>query len=170
MKTPAKIPLFLSRSKKIGQLMVRYSYVLFRKVFPLHGDWVRSHPIPGEASPYSLLQGCGSDLSTALYRMGRRVDALPFLWCSPFGGSRMDSTGNLIPNTRTLACMRDMQSSESDFPTATGFDWELFRVGWEAGARWGESNPCKTEQAGSTYNAPDSQSIPLRSGPGVLNG
>ena len=91
--------------------------------------------------------------------MGRRVDALPFHWGHSFGGSEIDANGNLVPNTRTLGCMRDMQRSESDFPTATGFDWEMFQIGWEAGAKWAESNPYRQEQAGKSCNSPDCNSI-----------
>jgi hypothetical protein len=156
---PVKSAKLVQRYKKIGRLMGRYSYVLFRRVFPSRRDWLRANVLPGEATPFSLLQECGSDLSTALHHMGQRVDALPFLWCSPFGGSVVDSNGNLAPNTRTLACMKDMQHLESQFPTATGFDWEMFRIGWEAGAKWGECNPYKAEQARNTWNSPESRSI-----------
>jgi hypothetical protein len=55
--------------------------------------------------------------------------------------------------------MKDMQHLESQFPTATGFDWEMFRIGWEAGAKWGECNPYKAEQARNTWNSPESRSI-----------
>lgn len=155
-----KISIPRQRTAKILRLMVRCSYVLFRRVFPSRKGWLRANLLPGEATPFSLLRECGLDLCTALRRIGRRVDALPFLWCSPFGSSVVDSNGNLVPNTRTLGCMTDMQHSESDFPTATGFDWEIFRIGWEAGARWGESNPCREVQAGNTCKPQDCNSIP----------
>ena len=82
-----------------------------------------------------------------------------FFRSAPFGGSVIDPSGNLAPNTRTLGCMKDMQRSESDFPNATGFDWEMFQIGWEAGAKWADSNSCSEEQAGSTCNSTDRISI-----------
>ena len=142
---PAKTAAPIQRYKKICRLMGRYSHVLFRRVFPSRRYRLGASVLPGEATPFSLLQGCGADLCTALRRMGRRVDALPFLWFFGFGGSVVDSNGNLAPDTRTLACMKDMRSLECDFPNATDFDWELFHLGWEAGARWGQSNPCTAD-------------------------
>lgn len=158
VKTPS-----VRKNSKTGQLvhlLARYIHVQYRKVKPSRRDWLQSQYLLGEASPWALLRECVSDLRTALYRIGRRVDALPFLWSAPFGGSVIDSNGNLAPNTRTLGCMRDMQRLESDFPNATGFDWEMFQVGWEAGAKWAESNSCKQEQAENTCNPPDCNRIP----------
>jgi hypothetical protein len=166
-----------SKTGQLVRLLARYIHVHYRKVRPSRRDWLRSQYLLGEASPWTLLRECVSDLHTALYRMGRRVGALPFLWSAPFGGSVIDPSGNLVPNTRTLGCMTDMQRSEGDFPTATGFDWEMFQIGWEAGAKWGESNSCRQEQAGNTCNPPDRNSIsdsagkvtPPRWSEGVLN-
>jgi hypothetical protein len=91
--------------------------------------------------------------------MGRRVDKLPFPYMALFGSSEVDATGHLRPNTRTLGCMKDMQRYESQFPTATDFDWELFQIGWEAGAEWGAGTPCTSEKAGNAFNPPEKNSI-----------
>jgi hypothetical protein len=101
--------------------------------------------------------------------MGWRVDALPFDWGQSFGGSEIDANGNLVPNIRTLGCMTDMQRLENDFPIATGFDWEMFQIGWEAGAKWAESNSCRQEEAGSTCSPPDGNRIPDSLNTGVAD-
>jgi hypothetical protein len=53
--------------------------------------------------------------------------------------------------------MVDMQHLENDHPAATGFDWEMFRIGWEAGAKWGEAHRCERERGENTYHPPIAQ-------------
>ena len=149
-----------SRLVQVARLVARSCHVLYRKVCPSQKDWMRSQYQLMEASLWELLRGCAADLRTAFHRMRRRVDALPFLWSSPFGGSVVDPKGYLRPNTRTLGCMTDMQRLESDFPNATNFDWEMFRIGWEAGARWADDNSCKSGQEEKPCGTPDRNSIP----------
>lgn len=148
-----------ARTLQIVRLVGRSLHVLFRKVFPSRRWSPRSEYQLMEMTPVSLLRECVRDLHTAFRRMGRRVDALPFPWTSPFGGSVIDANGYLRPNTRTLGCMKDMQRLEGDFPISTNFDWEMFRIGWEAGAKWGENNSCKTEPLENPYNPPENNRI-----------
>src|ERR1035437_8444705 len=95
------------------------------------------HPQPrGEVSLQSLLHGCVLDPRTVPYRMERRVDKLPAVCLVEFGlAIQCDATGNLQPNTRTLACIEDIRKIEASNPEATGFDVESLRQGWEMGAR-----------------------------------
>lgn len=155
----SKIQATRRRIRNLFLWTARYSYARVRTLF--HGQQNAQHTLVllTWATPASLINGCVSDLRTALYRMGERIDALPGSWCSPFGSTRLDPIGNLQPSTQTLACMQDMQNSASRFPTATAFDWEIFRLGWEAGAKWNESNLYKTEQAGNAWNPPNVKSI-----------
>lgn len=113
-----------------------------------------------------LLREFLSDIRTALYRMGQRIDKLPFFYMPPVGPCyERDTKGNWAPNIRTLACMADMQRLESDFPTATDFDWEMFRIGWEAGAKWCAGTQSATlaqsepDHAGNTCSSPDAAII-----------
>jgi hypothetical protein len=57
--------------------------------------------------------------------------------------------------------MTDMQRLEKDHLAATNFDWEMFVIGWEAGAKWYEGIASVTPaQSGpiheqNTYTSPD---------------
>jgi hypothetical protein len=117
-----------------------------------------------EVRPGSLLQACLLDVRTALHRMGQRVDKLPYSYTPPIGPCfRQDPKGNWVPNNLTLACMRDMQRLEKDHPNATNFDWEMFRLGWQAGAKWCEGNLSLTntrdesDREENTYTSPVAQ-------------
>jgi hypothetical protein len=48
--------------------------------------------------------------------------------------------------------MRDMQRFENDHPTATEFDWEVFRIGWDMGAKWGEAHYSEIKQGKTAQN------------------
>jgi hypothetical protein len=53
--------------------------------------------------------------------------------------------------------MSDMQSFESHFPKATEFDWEMFVIGWYAGAKYSDDNRHGKESEQSTYDPPATQ-------------
>jgi hypothetical protein len=53
---------------------------------------------------------------------------------------RLDSSGQPQPCIRTRDCSASIQSYAASHPWTTVFDWEIYRMGWEAGAKWGESN------------------------------
>lgn len=164
-----KNPQSHGRFGKICRLPGKWFCVHCRRLLPWRLGYAQSHYLPMEASPFSLLQGCVSDLRTALHRMGQRVDALPFLWSHPVGPCyERDAKRNLQPNTRTLACMRDMQRFEAHFPRATEFDWETFQIGWKAGAEWAGGNAYIQEQPIGTCNSPESNSIADSKGGGEL--
>jgi hypothetical protein len=141
----ATAPRIRVRMYALCRLLGRYVYVLYHRARPLCSNYLQSHHVPLELTPFSLLQECLQDIRTAFYRIGRRIDKLPFPFLAAFGSSELGPTGNLQPNRRTLACMKDMQCFENRFPMATQFDWELFLIGWEAGARWGGAQACRTQ-------------------------
>jgi hypothetical protein len=119
--------------------MRKWFYVHYRRLRPTQKDWSQSHYLPMEVRPGSLLREFLSDVRTALHRMGQRVDKLPFFYTLPvLPCFERDAKGNWIPNTHTHACMADMQRLENDPLFATNFDLEIFRIGWEAGAKWCE--------------------------------
>jgi hypothetical protein len=137
------------------RLLEKRVYVLCRNVRPSPKDYLRSHYILGESTPYGLLRECLLDIRTALHRIGRRIDKLPFVvTCSVGPAFQPQSKGNWTPNTRTRACMTDMQHFESQFPTATSFDWELFVTGWQAGAEWYARNHPDAEHEENTCFPP----------------
>ncbi|HEY0264047.1 MAG TPA: hypothetical protein VGC07_05955 [Granulicella sp.] len=128
------------------RLLADYVYVQYRKARPSNkGHW-RFRYLPMLVTPFSLLRSCRSDISVALHRMGQRVDSLPNPYMHLFGSSEVGANGSWMPDTRTLACMRDMQNFEKRFPKATEFDWEMFQIGWEAGAKWAASNSDNPKQ------------------------
>jgi hypothetical protein len=142
------------RLAKLFRLESRCSYVLIRKSLPSNKAVLQPHYLLGEATPASLLQGCLSDMRTALFRIGQRVDKIPFLWSNPIGPHyEQTPNGNWIPNTRLHGCMKDMQRFESQYPTATEFDWEVFRIGWDMGAKWGEGRRSEKEQEKTARNS-----------------
>jgi hypothetical protein len=144
-----------SRLLAICRLIGKSFYVHFHKLLPWQIGYLQSHHLPMESSPFSLLRECLSDMYTALHRMGQRVDRLPYFCTFPVGPCfEQAPNGSWVPNTRTHACMADMQHLENDHPASTGFDWEMFRIGWEAGARWGEAHRCETEREENTYYSP----------------
>ena len=160
--SPASVPAFRRRIVAISRLLARYLYVLYRKVHASEKGYLRSHYLPFESTPASLLRECQSDIRTACSRIGQRIDKLPFRWISPVGPCyERDAKGNLIPNMRTRSCMSDMQSFETQHPKATEFDWEVFRIGWEAGARWCDGTQlatqtlCESDREENTCNPPD---------------
>lgn len=144
---PSQFLLLYRRTRAVVCLACRSFYVFLRKVIPSARVCWRDRFLPAEATPSALLRGFLSDLRTALYRIGRRVDTLPALYTLDAGPCyEHDATGNFQPNTRTLGCISDMQHSESLFPTATDFDWEMFRIGWNMGAKWGEDRCAERAQ------------------------
>jgi hypothetical protein len=141
----AKVRAFRRRIAAIYRLLVRYLSVLYRIARASNGDYWQSHYLPMESTPASLLRECLSDIRTACFRIGQRIDKLPFPWISPVGPCyERDAKGNVVPNMRTRSCMSDMQNFENQFPTATEFDWEVYRLGWEAGAKRYEGTPSAT--------------------------
>jgi len=141
LSSSVRSPALRRRLSAIFRLVARWFCVRCRKLLAWRKGYAQSHYLPMESTPFLLLQECRSDLRTALNRMARRVDKLPFFWTLPIGPCyQLARNGSWEPNTRTLACIADMQSFESQFPTATNFDWEMFRVGWEAGAKWYDGN------------------------------
>ena len=143
------------RFGKVCLLLGKWFRVYFGRLLPWRLSYSQSHYVLMEATPFSLLQGFLSDMRTALYRMGQRVDKLPFLWSRPVGPCfEQAPNGSWIPNKRTHGCMTDMQRFERDNPQATPFDWETYRTGWEAGARWADGSAYIQEQEESTCNSP----------------
>ena len=136
-------------------LRVRYR-IRFRSGRLLPQDW----PLPQRATLAALLQGCATDLGTAFSRMERRFDALPELWTYDVGPCfERGPNGNLRPNRNSDACMTDIESFHAERPTATLFDGEVFRLGWEAGAKYGRDNSCTEDTEGRPCNSPDCNSI-----------
>jgi hypothetical protein len=108
----------------------------------------------------ALLRGCATDLRTALLRMECRFDVLPECWTHDVGPCfERDSNGNLQPNRDSDARMRDIQRFQTERPTATLFDSELFLAGWEAGVQYVRHTSCKEDTAGRSCNSPDCNSI-----------
>ena len=125
----------------------RYSHGLVHKICSLHRLGVIRPRQLGQASLRSLLLGCVSDLRTCLVRMGQRFDKLPEAYSVEVGPSiQRDASGHLRANTRTRACIENIRSFEVSHPGATVFDVEVFRQGWEMGARWSENTIYRTAQ------------------------
>jgi hypothetical protein len=125
----------------------QYSYGLARKLYLLRKVGVMRPRQPGLASLRSLLLGCLSDLRTCLFRMAKRVGTLPSVYSAELGPAlQRDATGHLQANTRTHGCIECIRSFEASHPEATVFDVEVFRQGWETGARWVENTTCTTAQ------------------------
>jgi hypothetical protein len=120
----------------------------YRRRFHLGRLSPRDWPLPQRATLAALLQGCAIDLRTALCRMERRFDALPELWSYDVGPCfERDPSGNLRPNRCSGAYMIDIENFQKANPTATLFDGEVFHLGWEAGAKYGQDSSC-TEDTG----------------------
>jgi hypothetical protein len=54
------------------------------------------------------------------------------------------SSGHLEMNTRTLACIADIENFLSVRPWATTVDLEVYRDAWVKGAEWGKNRRCST--------------------------
>jgi hypothetical protein len=152
-------------------LVLRSLGVRYRKVFHRRKYDLLDLPRLLYATPVSLLRGCATDLGTALLRMECRFDELPESWSFDVGPCfQRDATGNLQPNRGSDARMRGIERFQKERPTATLFDLELLLAGWEAATQYAQRTLCTEDTAGRSCNAPDSHSIPLRPGQGVLNG
>ncbi len=57
---------------------------------------------------------------------------------------------------RMRGCTRDIENFAASRPWATAIEWEVFRDGWEAGARWNQNNRCICTSANtvSSLSAP----------------
>lgn len=152
-------------------LGIRSLGVQYRKVFRPKKFRLLDLPRLLDATPTSLLRECATDLRTALLRMECRFDVLPSLWSVDIGSCfERDSSGNLRPNRDSNARMRGIERFQTERPTATQFDWELFLAGWEAGVQCVRDTSCTADTAGKSRKSPDSDSIPLQSRQGVQNG
>jgi hypothetical protein len=145
-------------------LGIRSLGVHYRKVFQPKKFDLLDLPHLLRATPVSLLQGCATDLRTALVRMECRFDVLPSLWSVDIGTCfERDSSGNLRPNRDSDARMRGIEKLLKERPTATQFDEELYLAGWTAGVQYALGTICTGDTAGRSCGAPDSPSIPLGS-------
>jgi hypothetical protein len=132
----------------------------YRKVFR-SGRWSlqdwRHHQ---DETLTALLRGCATDLRTALLRMECRFDVLPARLAHDVGPCfERDPSGNLLPNRDSAARMRDIQRFQTERPTATLFDSELFLFGWEAGVQYARRTICTEDTAEKSCNSPDCNSI-----------
>ncbi len=138
----------------IGALLALAGHSLgvrYRKVFHPRKYDLLDLPRRLDATPASLLQECATDLRTALLRMECRFDALPASWSFDVGPCfERDSSGNLRPNRDSAARMRDIEKFQTERPTATLFDGEVFLAGWEAGVRYGLDISCTEDRAGKS--------------------
>jgi hypothetical protein len=108
----------------------------------------------GAATLRGLLLGCVSDLRTCLFRMGKRFGKLPAVYSAELGPAiQRDANGHLQPNTRTHGCIADIRSFEASHRGATVFDVEVFRQGWERGARWSADMTGQTCRLGQDKTA-----------------
>jgi hypothetical protein len=127
--------------------------VHYRKVFQRRKYDLLDLPRLLCATPTSLLRECATDLRTALLRMECRFDALPNSWTYDVGPCfERDSRGNLRPNRDSDARMRGIERFQTDRPTATLFDSELFLAGWEAGVQYARHTSCTEDTAGKSCN------------------
>jgi hypothetical protein len=128
-------------------LGVRYRKVFHRRKFDL-----LDLPRLLDATPISLLRECATDLRTALLRMECRFDVLPSLWSVDIGSCfERDSSGNLRPNRDSAARMKGIERFQTERPTATQFDWELFLAGWKAGVRYAQDISYTEDKAGKSH-------------------
>jgi hypothetical protein len=117
------------------------------------------------ATQTALLQGCATDLRTALLRMECRFDVLPGWWAADLGPCfELDSSGNLQPNRDSAACMKDIETFQTERPTATQFDLELFRSGWVAGVQYARCTTCTKDAGGRSCTPPNWDRIAERAG------
>jgi hypothetical protein len=57
----------------------------------------------------------------------------------PTGSAYLEArSGRIFRNTRTLACIRDIERISSNRPS-TPLDWAAYRDAWEAGVEWASS-------------------------------
>jgi hypothetical protein len=139
----------------LHSLGVRYRRVFHRRKYDL-----LDLPRLLYATPVSLLRECATDLRTALLRMECRFDALPNSWTYDVGPCfERDSKGNLRPNRDSDARMRGIERFQTERPTATLFDSELFLAGWAAGVQYAQRTLCTEDTAGNTCTPPDQNSI-----------
>ena len=164
LSTPKDRPVPTRILRCIGSLrglVLRCFCARYRRVFRkgefVPQDWL--HPL--SATPRALLRGCAADLRTAVWRMERRFDALPESWTYDAGSCfERDASGNLQPNSDSAACIRDIGSFQRENPKATLFDDEVFRSGWEAGAKYGQDKSCREGTEEKPCNPPDCKRIP----------
>jgi hypothetical protein len=58
----------------------------------------------------------------------------------PIGSVRLEAPSERPwPNTRSHACIRDIERISSSRPWATPMDWAAYRDSWEAGVQWASS-------------------------------
>jgi hypothetical protein len=139
----------LSQTQDLSRDKIHCAYDLFRKLYSWREVAARDrHPI-GIQSWRGLLHSCLRDLRTHLFRIRMRVERLPWQYTSRIGPvAQFDTSGNLKPCTRTLMCMRDIQSFEVSHPEATEFDIEYFHLGWQMGAEWIQDNAYNSRPEG----------------------
>jgi hypothetical protein len=143
------------RLTALVRLLGKRVYVLLCRILRLpRKAYLRSQYLHGEVTPWEVLQGCLADIGTALYRIGQRIDKLPYCYTCPIAPySERAPIHSLTRNTLAPYCMSDMQSFESHFPKATEFDWEMFVIGWYAGAKSGACIRDGVEREQSAYNS-----------------
>ena len=151
----------LKRLRLVWGLCAHSLGVRYRRRFHSNQHFPKDWPQPLHQTPAGLLRECATDLCTAFYRIGQRCDKLPFVWTFLMGPCfELGSSDTLRLNRRSLANMQDIESFQKEHPTATLFDVEAFHLGWEAGAKWAESNACKSGQEEKPCDSPDRESIP----------
>lgn len=78
----------------------------------------------------------------------------------PIGSASLEApSGRSYPNTRSHACIRDIERISSTRPWATPLDWAAYRDSWEAGVRWAVStfdNSLDSEHKASLLSCGDS--------------
>jgi len=150
----------LCRLQLLAEFLAYSLGVLYRRRFHSGRLSPRDWPQPLHLTPSALLRECLLDLRTALIRMGRRFDVLPFHWSFLMGPCfERETDGTLRLNRRSLANTRDIENFQRGNPTATLFDVEAFHLGWEAGAKWAEGSSCRQGQADIPCDSPSREII-----------
>jgi len=82
----------------------------------------------------------------------------PYSGTDPGPGFQETLDGNFLPCQRTLARIQDMQQLPQVWQkwVVTPLDYELFLLGWTAGARWAEQRDRKNTQSQSLGKCPSS--------------
>jgi len=138
---PAANPRRNKRLLALAQWMVRsrcgshsevHAQTIVRGLPPLLHAGLRRTP---------LLYGLAVEIRSLLCRMALRYIRRYNLYGIDLGpAGQMSPGGHLEPNTRTHACIRDIESFVASHPWATMVDVEIYRDAWGQGAALAANN------------------------------
>jgi hypothetical protein len=98
-----------------------------------------------------LPQGYKLELRSFLHRIALRSEKSRQSFFLRLGAvCHLGQTGLPEECIRMRDCTRDIESFVASHPWATAIDWDHYREGWEAGARWSQNSHCTCTSANTT--------------------